>query len=168
MGAGFGALGWLFVGMFLARRAARRAARDAARVVYFELVGNHLAVFTALQFGAFGSLTRTSFDRLMPELAAWLEIEELQTVALAYIGHAGFEQAARETDTPPEVRRRALSGLHEAHRSAVAILRSRAFTPAEVRRLAAFATPDQLRLLEAADAAAGDAAIHGEPARARP
>ena len=71
-GAAIGVIGWLFVGLYIQRRAKDRAAREAARVVYFELAANHLNVYTALTYGAFGPLTRTSFDRLLPELAAWL------------------------------------------------------------------------------------------------
>ena len=151
-GAVVGAIGWLFVGLYIARRNRQQAARQAARVVYFELVGNHLAVYTALEYGAFGRLARASFDRLLPELATWLRIEELQAVVLAYLGHAGYEQAAGDESLPADMRRRALAALHEAHQVAVQILRTRAFTAAEVRRLATYATPDQVRLLEAADA----------------
>lgn len=152
VGALVGVVGWLLVGLYIARRARQIAAREAARVVYFELVANHLAVFTALQYGLFGQLARASFDRLLPELATWLRIEELQAVVLAYLGHAGYEQAARDPSLPAEVRRRALEGLHEAHRVCVGLLRSRAFTSAEIRRLATYASADHIRLMEAADA----------------
>jgi len=151
IGAIVGAVGWLFVGLYINGRARRAAARDAARVVYFELVANHLTVYTALEYGGYGRLARGSFDRLLPELATWLRIEELQAVASAYLGHAGYEQVSADESLPAEVRRRSLTGIHEAHQVAVRILRSRAFSRAEIRRLAAYANPDQIRLLEAAD-----------------
>src|SRR4029453_6419723 len=66
-GAVIGVIGWLFVGLYIQRRAKDRAAREAARVVYFELAANHLNVYIALEYGAFGSLSRTSFDRLLPD-----------------------------------------------------------------------------------------------------
>jgi hypothetical protein len=71
-GALLGVIGWLLVGMYIQRRLHNRQARDAARAVYFELGANHLTIFTALEYGAFGALSRTTFDRLLPELATWL------------------------------------------------------------------------------------------------
>jgi hypothetical protein len=150
-GAVIGVVGWLFVGLYIQRRAKDRAAREAARVVYFELAANHLNVYTALAYGAFGPLTRTSFDRLLPELAAWLPIEELQSVSLAYMSQAGYEQAARADDIPAEVRHRSLLAIHDAHRTAVRQLRARAFTTDEVARLTESLRPDQLSLMNAAD-----------------
>jgi 23S rRNA maturation mini-RNase III len=150
-GALIGVIGWLFVGLYIQRRAKDRAAREAARVVYFELAANHLNVYTALEYGAFGPLTRTSFDRLLPELAAWLPIEELQAVSLAYMSQAGYEQASRVEDIPAEVRRRSLLAIHDAHRTAVRQLRARAFTAREIDRLTESLRPDQLSLMNAAD-----------------
>jgi hypothetical protein len=150
-GAVIGVIGWLFVGLYIQRRAKDRAAREAARVVYFELAANHLNVYTALTYGAFGPLTRTSFDRLLPELAAWLPIEELQSVSLAYMSQAGYEQAASAQDIPAAVRRQSLLAIHEAHRTAVRQLRARAFTAAEIERLTESLRPDQLALMNAAD-----------------
>jgi hypothetical protein len=152
-GALIGVIGWLFVGLYIQRRAKDRAAREAARVVYFELVANHLNVYTALEYGAFGPLTRTSFDRLLPELAAWLPIEELQAVSVAYMSQAGYDQVGREEGIPREVRRQSLLAIHDAHRTAVQLLRARAFTPNEVERLAEHLRPDQLQLMDAADQA---------------
>ena len=146
-----GVIGWLLVGLYIQSRARQRAARDAARAVYFELVANQLAVFTALEFGLFGTLSRSTYDRLLPEISTFLRIEELQSVTLAYLGHAGYEQAARDGAVPAEVRRMALSGLNEAHRTAIGLVRARAFNRAELARLAEHATPDQRRLLDAAE-----------------
>jgi len=150
-GAVIGVIGWLFVGLYIQRRAKDRAAREAARVVYFELAANHLNVYTALTYGAFGPLTRTSFDRLLPELASWLPIEELQSVSLAYMSQAGYDQAAHATDIPLEVKRRSLLSIHDAHRTAVRLLGSRAFTPAEMTRMKAYLRPDQIQLMDAAN-----------------
>jgi hypothetical protein len=165
-GALIGVIGWLFVGLYIQRRAKDRAAREAARVVYFELAANHLNVYMALEYGAFGPLSRTSFDRLLPELAAWLPIEELQAVSVAYMGQAGYEQASHAEDIPAEVRRSSLLAIHDAHRTAVGLLRARAFTPDEVARLAEYLRPDQLRLMDAADDGVAVAADGVEPTRA--
>ena len=147
-----GVIGWLLVGLYIQSRARHRAARDAARAVYFELVANQLAVYTALEFGVFGTLSRSTYDRLLPEISTFLRIEELQSVTLAYLGHAGDEQVRGDPDVPAEVRRFALSGLHEAHRTAIGLVRARAFTRQELKRLSDHATPDQRRLLSAAEA----------------
>ena len=150
-GAVVGVIGWLLVGLYIQGRAKERAAREAARVVYFELAANHLNVFVALEYGAFGALSRSAYERLLPELAAWLPIEELQAISVAYMGQAGYDQASRATEIPAEVRRQSLLAIHDAHRTAVALLRARAFSPSEVKRLAEHLRPDQLRLMDAAD-----------------
>jgi hypothetical protein len=162
-GALVGVVGWLLVGLYIQRRAKDRAAREAARAVYFELASNHLNVFVALEYGSFGSLSRTTFERLLPELAAWLPIEDLQAISVAYMGQAGYEQAARADDIPPEVRRQSLRAVHDAHRTAVALLRARAFSPSEIARLSEHLRPDQLRLMDAAD---GSAPASGDASRA--
>ena len=146
-----GVVGWLLVGLYIQRRENERRARSAARAVYFELVANQLATYTALEFGVFGTLSRATYDRLLPEISTFLRIEELQSVTLAYLGHAGYEQSARDADVPPEVRRFALAGLHEAHRTAIGLVRSRAFNRRELQRLADHATPAQRQLLSAAE-----------------
>jgi hypothetical protein len=69
IGAVFGAAGWLLVGLYMQRRQYERQARNAARAVYFELVVNHIDVDVALRHGAFSTLSRASFERLLPELA---------------------------------------------------------------------------------------------------
>ena len=118
--------------------------------MYFELVANQLAVLTALEFGVFGTLSRTTFDRLLPEIATYLRIEDLQSVTLAYLAHAGYDQAARDGEVPAEVRRLALTKIHEAHRAAIGLVQARAFDRAELRRLDLQASPDERRLLTAA------------------
>jgi hypothetical protein len=146
-----GVIGWLLVGLYIQSRAKVRAARDAARAVYFELVANQLAIFMALEYGVFGTLSRSTYDRLLPEISTFLRIEELQSVTLAYLGHAGYDQAARDGEVPQEVRRMAMGGLNEAHLTAIRLVRERAFRRDELSRLAAHATPDQQRLLDAAE-----------------
>jgi hypothetical protein len=157
-GAVIGVVGWLLVGLYIQRKAKERAAREAARVVYFELAANHLNVFVALEYGSFGALSRTSYERLLPELAAWLPIEELQAISVAYMGHAGYEQASRAEEIPLDVRRQSLRAIHDAHRTAVGLLRTRAFTRSEIARLTMHLRPDQLRLMDAADNVAPTAA----------
>ena len=155
-GALIGVIGWLFVGLYIQRRAKQRAAKEAARVVYFELVANHLDVYMGLEYGAFSPLSRTSFDRLLPDLAGWLPIEELQAVSVAYMGHAAYDQAGKATEIPAAVRRQSLLGIHEAHQTAVRLLSARAFSPAELARMKAHLQPGQIQLMEAADGAPGD------------
>ena len=53
---------------------------------------NKMSVDVALEYGAFAPLGRSSFDRLLPELATWLEPEELQTMVTAYMSHVGYGQ----------------------------------------------------------------------------
>ena len=166
-GATVGVVGWLLVGLYIQGRAKERAAREAARAVYFELASNHLNIFVALEYGSFGSLSRTTFDRLLPELASWLPIEELQAISVAYMGQAGYEQAGRATEIPAEVRRQSLLAIHDAHRTAVSLLRARAFTKAEVARLSEHLRPDQMRLMDAADGGPVGGGERGQAATTR-
>ena len=58
----------------------------------------------------FSALSRSSFDdscRISPE--TWLPLDDLQLIALAYQGHAGYEQARRDTTIPQPVRHRSSS-----------------------------------------------------------
>lgn len=66
LGATFGALGWLVVGLFIARRQFERQAKNAARAVYFEFDVDRINVELARDHGVFQALVRTSFDRLLP------------------------------------------------------------------------------------------------------
>jgi hypothetical protein len=163
-GAIVGVIGWLLVGLFIQGRAKQRAAREAARAVYFELASNHLNIFVALEYGSFGPLTRTTFDRMLPEIAAWLPIEELQAISVAYMGQAGYEQASRAVEIPADVRRQSLLAIHEAHRVGVSLLRARAFSRSEVARLSEHLRPDQMRLMAAADDGAVAGGEHGRVA----
>ncbi len=90
----------LVVGLFIQRQQVARVARNSARAVYFELAVNAIAVTLARDHGVFQPLARATFDRLLPELAALLSMDDLQTVAQAYMGHAGYDQLQRD----PEIR----------------------------------------------------------------
>lgn len=135
IGAFFGASGWLVVGLFIQRQQFARVARNSARAVYFELAVNTIAVELARQHAVFQPLARGTFDRLLPELAALLSMDDLQKVAQAYMGHAGFDQLQRDPGVPSEVRRAILARAEEQHRGATDVLVRRAFSQAERARL---------------------------------
>lgn len=150
-GAIVGVIGWLCVGIFIQRRDARRRARNAGRAVYFELGANLLALFSAIEYGVYGPMSRASYDQLLPELATWLPADELQALALAYLGQGAYAQVTADEDLPADVRRMSLSALLEAHRTALDLLRTRVFTPAEVASLDRHAGSQQKMLLQAAE-----------------
>lgn len=141
IGAFVGVIGWLFVGIYIQRRQFMRQARNAARAVYFEVDVNRVAVSIARDFGSFTPLDRTSFERLLPELATLFEPAELRRIVSAYMAHSGYHQASSEADQlPADVRRHALDGILTAHEQALETLRSRAFTAREVAALDAVPT----------------------------
>ena len=135
VGAICGALGWLIVGLYMTGRQNDRVAKNAGRAVYFELVMNPMNLDVALEYGAFAPLGRSSFDRLLPELATWLEPEDLQTIVASYMSHVGYGQVSADADLPPDIRRQALSGILAAQTAALELLRSRVFSADEARRL---------------------------------
>ncbi len=135
IGAIFGGLSWLFVGLYLSRRANDRLARNAARAVYFELVMNEIDIDVAVHHGVYGSLRRGAFDRLLPELATWLEPDELETIVRAYMSHAGYEQAQRDEHLPVPVKTALLGRVLSEHEAASGILRERSFSAKEAARL---------------------------------
>jgi len=135
IGAFFGASGWLLVGLYMQRRQADRQARNAARAVYFELVMNAIDVKVAADHLVFQPLRRGSFDRLLPELATWLDADELEVIVRAYMSHAGYEQAQRDDKLPAPVRMALLRTVHEQHRAATDLLRGKAFSEREAARL---------------------------------
>ena len=98
----------------------------------------------------FGPLSRASYDQLLPELATWLPADELQALALAYLGQGGYQQVADDQDLPKEARDAALGALLEAHRVTLDLLRKRVFTPAEIASLDRYASPRQEQLIAAA------------------
>ena len=139
VGAFFGGLSWLLVGLFLSRRQFERTSRNAARAVYFELTINEIDIEVAMNHAVYQPLRRGSFDRLLPELATWLEPEELETIVRAYMSHAGYEQAQRDEKLPAPVRTALVRTVLDQHRSASQLLRGRAFSPKEAARLSASA-----------------------------
>ncbi|MDP8904216.1 MAG: hypothetical protein M3N29_02670 [Chloroflexota bacterium] len=148
IGAFFGAAGWLLVGLYMQRRLHERQARNAARAVYFELEVNRIVVDVARRHSVFRPLSRTSFERLLPELATWLGADELQTLTRAYMSHAGYEQAGHDQTIPGSVRAQLLERIVGEHEAASALLRRRAFSRQEAARLlgaAAEAPPGRRR-----------------------
>jgi hypothetical protein len=139
VGAFFGAAGWLLVGLYMQRRAHDRQARNAARAVYFELSMNEIDIDVAANHGVFGELRRSSFDRLLPELATWLEAEELQAIVRAYMSHAGYEQTQRDEKLPAAVKRALLGRVLAEHNAASNLLRRKAFSAREAARLSKLA-----------------------------
>jgi len=135
LGAVVGVVGWLLVGMYMQRRQFARQAMNAGRAVYFELLINRMNVVVARDYGSFLPLGRSSFDRLLPELATWLPAVPLQTVVGAYMGHAGYGSASSQHDAPAELRRAALDAIEAAHRMALDALRPRLFNAREIASL---------------------------------
>jgi hypothetical protein len=135
IGSFVGVMGWLLVGLYIQRRQFVRQARNAAKAVYFELDVNLAALSVARDHGLFADLDRSSFERLLPELATLLSAADLRTVVDAYMAHAGYRQLASRSDLPADVRRVALSAIADAHERALATLRRAAFTDAEARAL---------------------------------
>ncbi len=151
-GALVGVIGWLLVGIYIQKRAHKVQARNAGRAVYFELTANRMAVFIAVEYGVFGGLARSTYERLLPELATWLPAAELQALVLAYLGHGGYEQAATDTEVPSNVRQAALSGLLDAQRVALELLRPRMFSHKEIESLNQYAGSEYVRIMEAREA----------------
>jgi hypothetical protein len=139
IGAVFGASGWLLVGLYMARRSALAQARNAARAVYFELAMNEIDIDVAAKHGIFGNLRRGSFDRLLPELATWLEVDELEIIARAYMSHAGYEQTQRDEKLPAPVKAALLGHVLAENRAASSLLRKKSFTEKEAARLSTMA-----------------------------
>jgi len=150
-GALVGVIGWLCVGLYIQKRAHDRQARYAGRAVYFELAANRLAIFTALQYGAFGPVSRSAYERLLPELSTWLPASELQALVIAYLGHGGYKQAEADPDLPAAVRHTALRRLLDAQQTAMALLHRRVFTPREAASLNEYVNPEYVRAMNEAD-----------------
>jgi len=137
IGSFVGVMGWLLVGLYIQRRQFVRQARNAAKAVYFELDVNRAALSVARDHGHFADLDRSSFERLLPELATLLSAVDLKSVVDAYMTHAGYRQLASRNDLPADVRRAALAAMADAHDGALATLRACAFTSAEARAIGA-------------------------------
>lgn len=151
-GALVGVIGWLLVGLYIQKRAHDRQARDAGRAVYFELAANRLAIYIAAEYGVFGSVSSSAYERLLPELATWFPAPELQALVVAYLGQGGYEQAANDVGVPEAVRKAALKALLEAHQTALGLVRHRVFSAREAASLNTYVSADYARMLEAADA----------------
>ncbi len=145
-GAVLGVIGWLCVGLFMQRREHNRQARNAGRAVYFELGANQLAIFVALEYGTFGTLSRSTFDAFLPQLATWLTAVEVQSLVLAYLGQGGYAQLAHDDGLPADIRRAALAALSETHQEALEQLKRKVFSPQEVAALERKAAEQQARL----------------------
>ena len=135
IGSFVGVMGWLLVGLYIQRRQFMRQARNAAKAVYFELDVNRAAIDVAREHALFADLDRTSFERLLPELATVLPAPELRIVVDAYMTHAGYRQLAAREDLPAEVRRAALATFLAVHGRALEKLQACAFTSAETRAI---------------------------------
>jgi len=135
IGSFVGVMGWLLVGLYIQRRQFERQARNAAKAVYFELDVNLATISVARDHGLFTDLDRSSFERLLPELATLLSASDLKVVVDAYMAHAGYRQLASRDDLPSDPRRGALAAMIHAHERALATLRARAFTSVEARAI---------------------------------
>jgi hypothetical protein len=128
IGSFVGVMGWLVVGIYIQRRQFRSQARNAAKAVYFELDVNRVALSVAGDLGSFTPLNRSSFERLLPELATLLPAGELKAVVAAYMAHAGYQQLASADDVPAQVRRSALAEIRGLHDRALEMLARRTFS----------------------------------------
>ena len=137
IGSFVGVMGWLLVGLYIQRRQFVRQARNAAKAVYFELDVNRIAVSVAYDHGSYTQLNRSSFERLLPELATLLSAADLKTVVGAYMAHAGYEQLATDTTLPASVRRPTLANIASLHDAALAALAACAFTRQEAHLMKA-------------------------------
>jgi hypothetical protein len=137
IGSFVGVMGWLLVGLYIQRRQFQRQARNAAKAVYFELDVNRATIAVAREHSLLADLDRSSFERLLPELATLLDALDLQVVVEAYMTHAGYRQLASRSDLPVEVRRAALGAFLDAHSRALDVLRKRAFTDREAQAVKA-------------------------------
>jgi hypothetical protein len=143
IGSFVGVMGWLLVGLYIQRRQFMRQARNAAKAVYFELDVNRVALRVALDHGSFTPLNRSSFERLLPELATLLSATDLKSVVGAYMAHAGYEQLSATSDLPTQVRKRALGEIASLHEGALVTLASRAFSKSEAHLMMASAADAQ-------------------------
>jgi hypothetical protein len=137
IGSFVGVMGWLVVGIYIQRRQFMRQARNAAKAVYFELDVNRATIGVARDHGLFASLDRSSFERLLPELATILPPVDLRLVVDAYMTHAGYRQLSAQDDLPDEVRHSVLRTLLEVHERALARLQARAFSRSEAKAIGA-------------------------------
>lgn len=139
VGACVGSIGWLFVGLYINKRTGLAAARNAARAVFFELQVNRVNAQVARDYGTLNPLSRSTYEQLLPQLANLLTAADLSTVASAYMSHIGYEQMRHGLDLPAAAKTEALTGILAAQDTAIARLKTVAFTAAEQAQLPAFA-----------------------------
>ncbi len=137
IGSFVGVTGWLLVGLYIQRRQFMRQARNAAKAVYFELDVNRMTISVGRDHGMFADLDRSSFERLLPELATLLPAGDLRAVVDAYMTHAGYRQLAAQDEMPADVRRHALGRYLEVHERSLATLQRAAFSRAEMKAISA-------------------------------
>ena len=137
IGSFVGVMGWLLVGLYIQRRQFLRQARNAAKAVYFELDVNRTTITVAREHGIFSDLDRSSFERLLPELATLMPAGDLRSVVDAYMTHAGYNQLASREHLPLDVRRVALETFLAVHHRALSTLQACAFSRAEARAVGA-------------------------------
>ena len=135
IGSFVGVMGWLLVGLYIQRRQFMRQARNAAKAVYFELDVNRTTISVGRDHGLLADLDRSSFERLLPELATLLPAGDLRAVVDAYMTHAGYRQLSAQDSLPADVRRQALGRYLEVHERSLATLRRSAFSTAEVKAI---------------------------------
>ena len=140
-GAAIGAAGSIIVGLTLQRRDREARARSAARAVWFEIGINAVAIDIARDHGVYSVLSRSTFDRLLPDLATWLPFDDLRAIALAYQGHPGYEQAWHDTNLPAPVRIQLLGRLGEVTHQAQERVAARAFGRDELQPTSVVAGP---------------------------
>jgi len=145
IGSFVGVMGWLVVGIYIQRRQFMSQARSAAKAVYFELDVNRTALSVASDTGSFTPLNRSSFERLLPELATLLSGAELKAVVAAYMAHAGYQQLSEADGLPEAVRRGALTEILRLHDAALDTLARRAFSREEAALLRASGRDAQAR-----------------------
>jgi hypothetical protein len=80
-------------------------------------------------------LSRSAYEQLLPQLANLLGVGDLSAVAAAYMSHIGYEQLRQSREHPDEARKAALAGILAAQRTAIARLKTIAFTAAEQAQL---------------------------------
>lgn len=142
IGSFVGVMGWLLVGLYIQRRQFIRQARSAARAVHFEVDVNVATIAVARDHGLYTDLSRSAFERLLPELSSLMSAQDMKRVADAYMTHAGYRQLAPRDDLPDQVRRSALEAFVAAHERALDALSRVAFTPDERAALAGTIAPD--------------------------
>ena len=101
IGAFVGVMGWLVVGLYIQRRQFDRQARNAAKAVYFELDVNLATISVARDHGLFSDLDRSSFERLLPELATLLSASDLKASSMPTWRTPDTDSSHRAMTSPP-------------------------------------------------------------------